>query len=280
MFRDIRRVGAATGLLALALVTAAAAQDFNWFRGGRFRGPDPRVPTATSFDGYFNFCRGMYYSNRREPGGQGWWTDYPAADVNFSIRLSELTKTRVSRTGDNEPNHLVVRLTDAELFRCPFIEMEDVGTAQFSDEEVERLRDYLLKGGFLWVDDFWGDWAWSQWVEEIGRVLPPKDYPIRPIDVSHPLFRTFFQVSRLPQIPSIAHWRRSGGGTSERGEESAVPQMYAISDSHDRIMVLMTHNTDISDAWEREGEDQRFFYQFSPDGYAVGINAVMYTMTH
>src|SRR5262245_56145543 len=77
MIRDVRRVGAATGLLALALVTAAAAQDFNWFRGGRFRGPDPRVPTATSFDGYFNFCRGMYYSNRREPGGQGWWTDYP-----------------------------------------------------------------------------------------------------------------------------------------------------------------------------------------------------------
>ena len=107
MIRDVRRLGAASGFLAVALVSAAAAQDFNWFRGGRFRGPDPRVPTATSFDGYFNFCRGMYYSNRREPGGQGWWTDYPAADVNFSIRLSELTKTRVSRTGDHEPNHLV-----------------------------------------------------------------------------------------------------------------------------------------------------------------------------
>ena len=270
---------AAVALLTVAVVTASAAQDFNWFRGGR-RGPDPRLPNATSFDGYFNFCRGMYYSNRRERGGQGWWTDYPAADVNFSIRLSELTKTRVSRTADNEPNHLVVRLTDEELFQCPFIEMEDVGTAQFSDEEVRRLREYLLKGGFLWVDDFWGDWAWSQWVEEIGRVLPPKDFPIRAIDVSHPLFRTFFQVSRLPQIPSIAHWRGSGGGTSERGEESAVPMMYAISDSHDRIMVLMTHNTDISDAWEREGEDPRFFFQFSPDGYSVGINVIMYTMTH
>ncbi len=67
MFRDIRRVAAAAGLFAFALVTAAAGQDLNWFRG-RFRGPDPRLPGANSFDGYFNFCRGMYYSNRREPG--------------------------------------------------------------------------------------------------------------------------------------------------------------------------------------------------------------------
>jgi hypothetical protein len=262
----------------LALATTVAAQDFGLFRG-RFRGPDPRLPTPTSFDGYFNFCRGMFYSDRRERGGQGWWTDYPAADVNFSIRLSELTKTRVSRSGD-EPNHLVVRLTDDELFKCPFIEMEDVGTARFSDEEVRRLREYLLKGGFLWVDDFWGDVAWWQWVEEIQRVLPKKDFPIRPIEPDHPVFRTFFEVPRLPQIPSIAHWRGSGGETSERGEESAVPQMYAISDAHDRIMVLMTHNTDISDAWEREGEDPRFFYLFSPNGYSVGINVLMYTMTH
>jgi hypothetical protein len=262
----------------MLIATAAAAQDF--FRGFRWRGPDPRFPSADSFDGYFNFCRGMFDSDRREAGGQGWWTDYPAADVNFSIRLSELTKTRVSRSPDNEPNHLVVRLTDAELFKCPFVEMEDVGTARFSDEEVLRLREYLVKGGFLWVDDFWGDWAWAQWVQEIERVLPRELYPIRPVSIDHPVFKTFFQVPRLPQIPSIAHWRRSGGGTSERGDESAVPQMYAISDSHDRIMVLMTHNTDISDAWEREGEDPRFFYQFSPNGYSVGINVVMYAMTH
>jgi hypothetical protein len=266
-------------LAAALLATGVAAQDI--FGGwGRFRDPTPRLPTADSFDGWFNFCRGMFYSSRREAGGQGWWTDYPAADVNFSIRLSELTKTRVSRTPNDEPNHLVVRLTDPELFQCPFIEMEDVGTARFSDIEASRLREYLLKGGFLWVDDFWGEAAWAQWVAEIERVLPPKEYPIRTVTPSHPVFRAFFEVPKLPQIPSIAHWRRSGGGTSERGSESAVPQMYAISDSNDRIMVLMTHNTDISDAWEREGEDPRFFYQFSPDGYAVGINVLMYAMTH
>jgi len=131
------------------------------------------------------------------------------------------------------------------------------------------------------VDDFWGEEAWAQWVGEIRRVLPEKDeYPIRTVPRDHPIYRTMFEVARLPQIPSINFWRRSGGGTSERGSESAIPQMYAISDSHGRIMVLMTHNTDISDAWEREGEDPRFFYLFSPDGYAVGINVLMYSMTH
>jgi hypothetical protein len=115
---------------------------------------------------------------------------------------------------------------------------------------------------------------------QIQRVLPPAEYPIFVVPPEHPVYRTMFQVQRLPQIPSIAHWRRTGGGTSERGEESAIPQMYAISDRHARIMVLMTHNTDIADSWEREGEDPRFFYQFSPDGYAVGLNVVLYAMTH
>jgi Domain of unknown function (DUF4159) len=273
----VRSIVAAT-LVMLLVGTVAGGQEL--WRGFRGREPAPRLPRADSFDGYFNFCRGMFMRTRMEPGGQGWWTDYPNADINFSIRLSELTKTRVSRTASNEPNHLVVRLTDRELFQCPFLEMEDIGTARFSDEEVRALRDYLLKGGFLWVDDFWGERAWTQWVQEIERVLPPNEYPIKTVDLDHPVYRTFFEVSALPQIPSIAHWSRTGGQTSERGAESAVPQMYAISDSHDRIMVLMTHNTDISDAWEREADDPRFFYQFSPAGYAVGINVLMYTMTH
>jgi hypothetical protein len=269
--------------VATLVAAAAAAQGFGqgWGQGwGRMRYAPPRFPEKDSFDGSFNFCRGMYDSDRREAGGMGWWTDYPDADINFSIRLSELTKTKVSRQADGEPNHLVVRLTDDALFNCPWLEMEDVGTMRLTEVEVRRLREYLLKGGFLYVDDFWGEYAWEQWTEEIGRVLDPRQYPIRDIPLDHQLFKTMFVINRLPQIPSINHWMRSGGGTSERGEESAVPDIRGISDKHGRLMVVMTHDTDISDAWEREGEDPRYFYLFSPDGYAVGINVVMYALTH
>jgi len=263
--------------LAFCLVAAAVTAQQRW---GRLVRAPPRFPAADSFDGSFNFCRGMFTSVRGEAGGQGWWTDYPDADINFSIRLSELTKTRVGRTRGNEPNHLVVRLTDDAMFQCPYLHMEDVGTLSFSDEEVERMRAYLLKGGFLWVDDFWGPAAWDQWVYEIARVLPAHEYPIRDLPPDHPFWRAMFQIDKLPQIPSINWWNRSGGETSERGVYSAEPHIRGISDRHGRLMVLMTHNTDISDAWEREAEDPRYFYLFSPDGYAVGINVIVYTMTH
>jgi hypothetical protein len=269
-------------LIAVLVATAAAAQDFDWFRRGygNFRRVPPRLPTPESFDGGFNFCRIMYTSVRRHVSGQGWSTDYPDADVNFSIRIGEITKTRVSRDAEGNPNHLVVPLTDEALFQCPWAIIEDAGSAGLTDEEVEALRAYLLKGGLLWVDDFWGPSAWDNWITEFARVLPPGEYPIRDLRMDHPIFKTMFEVTKLPQIPSINFWSRSGGATSELGPDSAEPHIRAVSDRHGNIMVLFTHNTDIADAWEREGEDPRYFYSFSPDGYAVGINVLMYAFTH
>lgn len=263
-------------VLVLTMAGAAAAQ----FGGGRFFRTPPKFPTADTFGHGFNFCRGVYTSGRREPGGQGWSTDYPDAERNFSIRLGELTRTRVSRDTEGDPDYLVVRLTDDALFQCPYLHMEDMGTAAMTEAEVRGLRTYLLKGGFLWVDDYWGSSAWSNWVNEIGRVLPPDEFPIRDIEPDHPVLRTLFEIKAIPQIPSIQFWRTSGGGTSERGADSAQPHLRGIADDRGNLMVVMTHNTDISDAWEREGEDPRFFYNFSPDGYALGVNIVMYAMTH
>jgi hypothetical protein len=275
-------VRAAAFVAMLVAAATAAAQDYvrqdfyRWNRG--FRNEPPRFARPDSFDGAFNFCRLMYTSVRREAGGQGWWTDYPDADANFSIRLSELTKTRVSRQADGRPNYLVVRPLDDALFQCPFVIIEDAGTAGFTDEEVARLREYLLKGGFMWVDDFWGTRAWDHWRSEIARVLPPSDFPIVDLGPDHLVFRTMFIVRQVPQVPSIAHWRRTGGGTSERPDSDTV-NVRGIADRHGRLMVLMTHNTDIADSWEREGEDPEFFYSFSPDGYAVGINVLLYAMS-
>ena len=113
------------------------------------------MATPESFDGGFNFCRIMFSESHDGDGGN-WSVDYPRADINLSIRLSELTRTRISRDPSGEPNHVLLRLTDDLLFQCPFIMMTEVGSAYFSPEEAERLREYLLKGGFLWADDFWG----------------------------------------------------------------------------------------------------------------------------
>lgn len=267
-------------LLVLLVATTAAAQE--WYRGygrGWNRVP-PRLPQARTYDGAFSFCRGMFTQYRGEPSGSGWSTDYPDADVNFSIRMSELTKVSVGRQPTGDPNHVVVPLMDDYLYACPYLHMEDVGTLRFHDAEVPRVRDYLLKGGFIWVDDAWGPEALASFEREIGRVLPPNEYPIRDLEPGHPVFRLMFQVPALRQIPSINHWRRSGGGTSERGADSAVPLIRGIHDARGNLMVLITHNTDISDAWEREGEDPEYFYSFSPDGYALGLNIVLYSMTY
>jgi Domain of unknown function (DUF4159) len=251
--------------------------------GGYGRTP-PRFPTRDSFAGGFNFCRVMFTSDRREKSG--WSTDYPGADINFSIRIAELTKTDVKmehgRGEDETPDAVVVQLTDDALFQCPFTLMEDAGTAHFSDVEVTRLHDYLLKGGFLLVSDYHGTRAREQFDQEIGRALPPAQYPI--IDLTppdHPIWHTVFDVKEMPQMASIQTWRRTGGGTIERWNfEGAPPDARGIADDHGRLMVVMVHNSDIPDGWEREGEDPAYFFNFSPDSYAVGIDAVMYALTH
>jgi len=223
----------------------------------------------------------MYDSVRSEPSGIGWSTDYPYAGINFMIRLSELTKTDVSMDSEGEPNHWVVRLTDPALFDCPFLMGTDVGTIGLSSEEIVRLRLYLLKGGFLWVDDFWGTAAWQQWEGEIAKVLPRAEYPIVDIPISHPIFKGLFEMSKVPQVTNIRFWRSAGGRiTSERGAETTEAHFRGIADPHGRFMVVMTHNTDIGDSWEREAEDPGFFYQFSPNGYALGIDVLLYGMTH
>jgi len=273
--------GLAWVVAGAVLLTAAAGYaqfDFGFRGDGNFA---PRLPPELRRDRAFSFCRIQYTSVRREPAGGGWRTDYPYGEINLMIRLSELTKTPVSFEGARQPIHYVVRLTNEALFECPFTMASDVGTIGLSPSEAEQLRLYLLKGGFLWVDDFWGTAAWEQWTRELAKVLPPSEYPIEDVPLSDPIFSSQFVVTRIPQITNIGFWRRSSGReTSERGSDSREPHFRAIRDSHGRIMVVMTHNTDVADSWEREGEDPGFFYQFSPNGYALGVNVLLHAMTH
>jgi len=264
-------------LVVVVALTAGVAHAQIWRGGFGFNDP-PRHPTADTFAGAFNHCRLMFTSDHREK--RGWSTDYPGADINFSVRLGELTRTRVTKQKSGDPEYVTVSATDPALFQCPYILVEDGGSARFSDEEVIRLREYLEKGGFIFSSDYWGTRAGEQWDEEIGRVLPPEQFPIIDLPPEHQIWQLMFNVKEVRQMASIQFWRRSGGGISERGEDSSIVETRGIADAHGRLMVVMIHNSDIPDGWEREAEDPQYFYRFSPDAYAVGINVVLYAMTH
>jgi hypothetical protein len=262
-------------LLTMAAATAFAQRFYRLPEGPQV---PPRFPPARFSDGTFTHCKLMYNSVRGEANGIGWATDYPYAGINLMTRVGELTKTPISRDQEGEPNYWVVTALDDTLFQCPFTMATDVGTAGFSELEVRRLREYLLKGGFLWVDDFWGTRAWQEWSAQMRRVLP--EHPIVDVPADHATRHMMFTIDRIPQVTSINFWRRSGGTTSERGSDSPHANFRMIADDRGRVMVLMTHNTDIGDSWEREGEDREFFLQFSSDGYALGINVVLYALSH
>lgn len=267
-----RLIALLTGMFVLASAAYSMAQ-FGF--GRRIEGT---LAPREFPDGDFVFCRLAYTEVRRY--GQGWRTDYPLGERNLSVRFSELTKTRVSKRRDGEPNHYIVRINDDQLFQCPFLMAGDIASAGFSATDAARLREYLLKGGFLWTDDHWGSEEWDVWVEELSKILPPDEYPLEELTPADPLFSAQFVVKEMPQIPNIGYWRRSGGDTSEQGADSAVPHFWVVRDKQGRIMVATTHNTDIADAFEREADDPEFFSRFSPTGYALGVNIVLHALTH
>ena len=198
-------VGLRLFVLLAGSFSVVAAQGRGWWNRVPPRFAEPNTPS----NDLFSFCRILYESVRREPSGDGWDTDYPYSDINFMTRFSQLTTAKIRRDGDGMPEHVVVTLFDDTIFEYPFVFMSDVGTVGFSPMEVERLQDYLFRGCVLYVDDFWGERAWAHWKHEIGKVLPPDDYPIVDVPLDHVIFRTFYTIREISQIPSIHYWRRS-----------------------------------------------------------------------
>jgi len=262
-------------LFWLAVPADASAQIW---RSDEGRYSSPMRTGLPESSGGFMFCRLWYNTSRSMRSGLGWSTDYPAADNNFMTRFEELTPTYIEHWENGDPGIAAVRATDPDIFRCPFLFMTDPGSVTFSGAEIEGLRDYLLKGGFLWADDLWGTQAWRYFEREMTRIFP--EYTLEEITPEHKLFSVLYSVEEVPQIPSYQSWSRSGGQTSEFGAETAVPHLRGIFDDDGRILVLVTYNTDIADGWEREGDVPFFFYTFSPPAYGLGINILVWAMSH
>lgn len=245
------------------------------------------TPTWTNTTGFekdvFTFARVIFrqdygsYGSRRSGG---WETDCPDSDLNFSYRLQQVTSLKV------DPNGRLLKLTDKELFNYPWIYMAEPGRILLDDDEVQILRKYLLNGGFLMADDFWGELQWDAFQQQLKRVFPERDFVDLKLD--HPIFHCVFEIKgpmNKLQVPNIqtGTWSEQTGVTYEEHDGEACEDVHirAILDDKGRIMVVATHNTDNGDGWEREGVNVYYFQNFSEKiAYPLGINIIYYAMTH
>jgi hypothetical protein len=273
-------------LLGLALATAtggfALAQQ-EWLREnyrGRYGGYrmrhidtnlEPMWPENSAFrHDVFTFARVRYTSARDVWGQPQWSVDYPDSDMNLSYRLKELTSLEVN------PVPVIVDLDSDEIFEYPFLYLIEPGQMQLTDAEIGHFRQYTDRGGFVMIDDFWGEQEWAVFESEMARVFPEREIIDLPLE--HEIFNLVYQLREKPMIPSIGHFRM--GYDSDRWDAQEA-HYRAILDDAGRIMVMICHNTDLGDGWEREGEMTEYFEMYSERyAYPLGINIVMYAMTH
>jgi Domain of unknown function (DUF4159) len=280
----MNRLQTLVGILPCAMALVAVA-DPQYRTAREAEAADQATPNWTNPRGFkpdvFTFVRVKYHVDGKYGFGhtrpdERWMIDFPEADLNFSFRLQQLTALKV------DPNTRTVELTEKELFDYPFIYIVEAGRLTFTDQEASILRKYLLNGGFLMVDDFWGEREWRNFQQELKLVFPDRDS--EPLPPSHPIFHCVFDLNEKPQIPGEPHWSEfvASGGTKTWEREDAKQVDYrGIFDDKRRLMVLICHNTDLGDGWEREGYNEGYFHQFSEkSAYPLGINIIYYVMTH
>ncbi len=282
--RKLRR--ALATLFAMAWLTLAGlraeaqqtAREYDGDMGGS--APAWKVEEPFKKD-VFTFVRIKYHVDGAHGYGRDpdlrWRIDAPDSELNFSYRLQQVTSIKVN------PDGKFLAITDKELFDYPFIYIVEPGRLTFRPEEVPILRRYLLNGGFLMCDDFWGDRDWKNFSEELKKVFPDREAIELPLE--HPIFHCVFDLKEKPQVPGVDWGTRSEftGVTYERDKGPGAETVHyrAILDDKQRIMVMICHNTDLGDGWEREGDNAYYFSQFSETkAYPMGINIVFYAMTH
>ncbi len=232
--------------------------------------PTTTTPQRPAYEWHeFYFTRAAYSSGWGGWGrrGNSWAIDYPKSDRQFMTVLKRLTNL------DAFDWENAVQLDNPALRRFPFLYALEVGYMNLSEPEIEGLRDYLKAGGFLVIDDFWGSQEWAQFEYQMGLVFP--NNPIIDLDLDHPVFKTFYEIDEILQVP--AYGRYWGGRTSER--DGYVPYVKGIEDDDGRLMVIINWNTDLGDAWEW-AEQPDYPLEYSTFAFQMGVNMIVYAMSH
>jgi hypothetical protein len=218
----------------------------------------------------FYFSRVAYNGYGGFRGRGGWATDYPKADQIFLSFIDRLLSNL-----DAYEREFVVQLPDPDIRSYPFLYALEVGRMELTPPEIEGLRNYLLAGGFLVIDDFWGTREWQQFEYQIRQVLP--EYEIVDLTLDHPIFTTFYEIDEILQVPNVGNGIYGGGRTHER--DGYVPMVRGIHDDNGRLMVIINWNTDLGDAWEW-ADDPQYPLKYSTYAYEMGVNFIVYAMSH
>jgi hypothetical protein len=227
--------------------------------------PDAREKTE------FAFAR-LRYPSAAGGGGFRWFrsswpTDYPKADRQFVQGVRRLTRIHTRSMEE------VVDLDSDEIYKWPWIYAVEVGHWALTDVQARRLRDYLLRGGFLMTDDYHGSWEWEVFMESMGRVFP--DRPVVEIEDKDAIFHVLYDLDERVQVPGIQMFY--SGRPYEK--DGVVPHWRGIYDDKNRLMVAMCFNQDNGDAWEW-ADHPRYPEKYASQAYRIGINFIIYAMTH
>jgi hypothetical protein len=256
--RVIRIAGCAISLVILVLPLS-----------GQVRlGGVPRQHQDPAFRGEFTFVRTVY----RSPYGRRWsrWdTDFPEADYHFIIGIRDWAGTNLAIS--SEPEQLAI--PDERLFFYPLLYFVEPGFMELSDEEAAKLREYVGRGGFLFLDDFWGQYEWENVQDQMKKVFP--EYEIVDLPLTHPIFHCYFDIEEVVQVPGIGSWFR--GVTHEKG--GRIPHYMGIQDKSGRVLAFIARNCDLGDAWEWIDRPE-YPIKYGLAAYKVGINVIIYAMTH
>jgi hypothetical protein len=260
-------------LVAAVLLPTMGQRPFDDIRQRR-RPPSDAQPSGPSF-GEYTFVRTIYNSPMRGRRGYGyygagtWTTDYPEADNNFIVGLREWAGTNLKIAARPE----ALEIMDDRIFDYPILYAVEPGFMELSDEQALRLREYIMRGGFFMVDDFWGEAEWENVQEQFHKILP--EYEIKDLPLSHPIFHSYLDIEEVVQVPNVYNAQR--GVTSEKG--GIVPHYMGVENKDGRLVAFVSRNCDLGDAWEWIN-DPVYPVKYGLPAYKVGINVVIYAMSH